>query len=129
MRYSVRWLLPAVLLATVLGSSSVTYAADAVDVALVLVTDVSRSIDDREFDLEKDGYAAAFTNPTVLAAIRSGVNGAIAVAYVEFAGSNEVRTGTGVDQDTRRGIRPRLRHKTEGRTAIVLGTHVHQCRY
>ncbi len=31
-----------------------------VDVALVLVTDVSRSIDDSEFQLEKQGYAAAF---------------------------------------------------------------------
>ena len=35
-------------------------AAD-VDVALVLVTDVSRSIDDSEFALEKNGYARAFT--------------------------------------------------------------------
>ena len=32
-----------------------------VDLTLVLVTDVSRSIDDSEFKLEKDGYAAAFT--------------------------------------------------------------------
>jgi hypothetical protein len=92
MARSVRWVLLAVLLVTFLGSASAAFAADAVDVALVLVTDVSRSIDDREFDLEKDGYAAAFTNPAVLAAIKSGANGAIAVAYIEFAGSNEVRT-------------------------------------
>jgi hypothetical protein len=128
MRYSVRWLLPAVLLATVLGSSSVTYAADAVDVALVLVTDVSRSIDDREFDLEKDGYAAAFTNPTVLAAIRSGVNGAIAVAYVEFAGSNEVRTvleWTKIrDEASARAFATRLKAAPRsfwGRTSISAG--------
>jgi hypothetical protein len=128
MRYSVRWLLPAVLLATVLGSSSVTYAADAVDVALVLVTDVSRSIDDREFDLEKDGYAAAFTNPTVLAAIRSGVNGAIAVAYVEFAGSNEVRTvleWTKIrDEASARAFAARLKAAPRsfwGRTSISAG--------
>lgn len=67
-------------------------AAQNVDVALVLVSDVSRSIDDSEFRLEKDGYAAAFTNDAVVTAIRGGPVGAIAVAYVEFAGSSEIRT-------------------------------------
>jgi hypothetical protein len=66
--------------------------ADDVDVALVLVTDVSRSIDDTEFALEKQGYASAFTSPRVLEAIQSGPNRKIAVAYVEFASSFEVRT-------------------------------------
>jgi Protein of unknown function (DUF1194) len=68
------------------------HAAQSVDLALVLVTDVSRSIDDSEFQLEKDGYADAFTNAKVVAAIKGGTVGAIAVAYVEFASSNEVRT-------------------------------------
>jgi len=63
-----------------------------VDLALVLVTDVSRSIDDSEFALEKQGYASAFTDGRVIDAIRGGVNGAIAVAYVEFAGETQVRT-------------------------------------
>jgi len=67
-------------------------AADDVDLALVLVTDVSRSIDDSEFKLEKDGYAAAFTSPEVVHAIQGGPVGAIAVAYVEFASSFEVRS-------------------------------------
>jgi hypothetical protein len=66
--------------------------ADDVDVALVLVTDVSRSIDDSEYALEKNGYASAFTNPKVLEAIHGGPAGKIAVAYVEFASSFEVRT-------------------------------------
>ena len=66
--------------------------AEDVDVALVLVTDVSRSIDDSEFALEKDGYAAAFTSEQVLTAIKAGPLGSIAVAYVEFAGNYEVRT-------------------------------------
>ncbi len=68
------------------------HAAESVDLALVLVTDVSRSIDDSEFKLEKDGYAAAFTSQQVIDAIRGGSIGAIAVAYVEFASSFEVRT-------------------------------------
>jgi hypothetical protein len=58
----------------------------------VLVTDVSRSIDDSEFALEKNGYASAFTNQKVLEAIQGGPAGRIAVAYVEFASSFEVRT-------------------------------------
>jgi hypothetical protein len=66
--------------------------AEQVDVALVLVGDVSRSIDDGEFKLMKDGYAAALTDPRVLAAIAEGQYHAIAVAYVEFAGAAEVRT-------------------------------------
>ena len=66
--------------------------AENVDVALALVTDVSRSIDDSEFDLEKNGYRAAFTNPKVLQAIKAGPNGAIAVTYIEFASNYEVRT-------------------------------------
>jgi hypothetical protein len=68
------------------------HSAESVDVALVLVTDVSRSIDDSEFELEKQGYSAALTNSTLLAAIKSGAVGAVAVAYVEFASSYEVRT-------------------------------------
>lgn len=67
-------------------------AAEPVDLALVLVSDVSRSIDDSEFILQKEGYAAAFADPRVQAAIRGGALGRIAVAYVEFAGPFEVRT-------------------------------------
>lgn len=67
-------------------------AADDVDLALVLVSDVSRSIDDSEFTLEKNGYAAAFTSSQVLNAIRNGPLGAVAVAYVEFASGFEVKT-------------------------------------
>ena len=68
------------------------HAAEGVDLTLVLVSDVSRSIDDAEFKLEKDGYAAAFTSRQVLDAIHGGPVGAIAVSYVEFASSFEVRT-------------------------------------
>ena len=68
----------------------VARAADAVDLALVLVSDVSRSIDDSEFKLEKEGYASAFASKQVIDAIQSGSIGTIAVAYVEFASSFEV---------------------------------------
>ena len=67
-------------------------AAEPVDMTLVLVSDVSRSVDDSEFQMEKAGYAAALNDPRVVAAIRGGAVGAIAIAYVEFAGSYEVST-------------------------------------
>jgi hypothetical protein len=83
-------MLPLLLVFSLLSPAA--RAADEVDVALVLVSDVSRSIDDSEFTLEKQGYAAAFTSQAVLNAIQVGPNGAIGVAYVEFASSFEVRT-------------------------------------
>ncbi len=85
----IAWLVCAMLLAVVAMPGA--GRADDVDIALVLVSDVSRSITDDEFKLEKDGYAAAFTSQAVVAAIRGGAVGAIAVAYVEFASSFEVR--------------------------------------
>ncbi len=63
--------------------------AETVDVALVLAADVSRSIDDEEFALQRDGYAAALTDPRVLQAIQSGVNGAVAICYVEWASPDQ----------------------------------------
>ena len=78
--------------ALLLAAMPVAHAAEPVDLTLVLVSDVSRSIDDSEFKLEKDGYAAAFTSKPVIDAIQGGSVGAIAVAYVEFASSFEVKT-------------------------------------
>lgn len=57
-----------------------------VDLELVIAVDISRSIDDEEAKLQRDGYIAALTNPRVINAIRSGPVGAIAIAYVEWAG-------------------------------------------
>jgi hypothetical protein len=55
-----------------------------VDVALVLTVDASGSIDIPEFQLQKEGIASAVANPEVLSTIRSGRNGRIAIAYVEW---------------------------------------------
>ncbi len=80
------------LLLACLAVPAAAGAAEPVDVALVLVSDVSRSIDDSEYRLQKQGYRAAFTSPEVTAAIAGGSVGAIAVAYVEFASPVDVRT-------------------------------------
>jgi hypothetical protein len=66
-------------------------AADSVDLALILAVDVSRSIDDGEFKLQRDGYAAALVNPAVVRAITSGPQRAIALAYVEWSGDEQQR--------------------------------------
>jgi len=87
-----RFVCAALLVMPWLAVAGAAAKAEDVDVALVLVTDVSRSIDDSEYRLEKEGYTTAFNNPRVLEAIKGGPVGKIAVAYVEFASSFEVRT-------------------------------------
>ena len=58
--------------------------AQTVDLELVFAADGSGSIDDDELRLQRDGYAAALSNPKVLEAIAGGQHGRIAVAYVEW---------------------------------------------
>lgn len=57
-----------------------------VDVLLVLAVDVSRSIDEDEARLQREGYRTAVADPRVVEAIRGGMLGSIALAYVEWAG-------------------------------------------
>jgi Protein of unknown function (DUF1194) len=61
-------------------------AAEQVDLLLVLAADVSRSVDQRKFQLQREGYAAAVTDPRVLKAISSGAHGKIAMSFVEWSG-------------------------------------------
>ena len=62
-------------------------AAEAeVDLQLVLAVDASGSVNQRRFDLQKQGYASAFRNPRVLNAIRSGISQAIAVTMIQWTG-------------------------------------------
>jgi hypothetical protein len=62
-------------------------SATDVDLELVLALDVSRSMDDEELELQRQGYASAFRHDAVIAAIRSGPKGRIAVTMVEWAGT------------------------------------------
>jgi hypothetical protein len=61
-------------------------AADDVDLLLVLAADVSRSIDAAKFQLQREGYAAAISDPRVLDTIRSGHSGRIGLTFVEWSG-------------------------------------------
>ena len=65
------------------------HADEAVDAIVVLAADVSRSINEDEFDLQRRGYAAAIVSPKLMEAIRSGPHGAIALCYVEWAAEGE----------------------------------------
>jgi hypothetical protein len=58
-----------------------------VALALVLAVDASGSVDNRRFELQKQGYAAAFRSPQVLNSIRSLVTQSIAVTMVQWTGS------------------------------------------
>ena len=61
-------------------------AAEQVDLLLVLSADVSRSVDHPKFLLQREGYAAAISDPQVLDAIKSGPHQRIAVCFVEWSG-------------------------------------------
>src|SRR5262245_61880317 len=76
----------AFLVLAAISWSGPVQAAERVDLLLVLAADVSRSVDDPKFRLQRSGYAAALENPRVLEAIRSGANRRIAVAYLEWSG-------------------------------------------
>ena len=76
------------LLALLLTASPA--AALPVDLELVLAVDVSRSIDPDEARLQREGYVRALTDERVVQAIRSGVHGRIALAYVEWAAASEI---------------------------------------
>jgi hypothetical protein len=61
-----------------------------VGMALVLLVDVSGSIDDGEYILQRDGIAQAFRDPAVARAIRSQSYGAMAVTVIEWSSSETI---------------------------------------
>src|SRR5262249_19644189 len=71
------------------GLASPRARAETVDMLLVLAADVSRSIDEGEFNLQRKGYAAALTDPRVIRAIVSGRNHAIALTFIEWSGASD----------------------------------------
>jgi hypothetical protein len=83
-------------LAAAIGLAALVLAAPAqarngsveVDVELVLAVDISYSMDPEEQALQRQGYVEALNSPLVLDAIKKGLNGKIAVTYVEWAGTS-----------------------------------------
>jgi len=60
-------------------------ASDSVDMLLVLAADVSRSVTEPKFKLQREGAAAAISHPDVVKAMTSGPNRRIAVCFLEWA--------------------------------------------
>jgi hypothetical protein len=77
------------LLTLVLTQIPFARAAEQVDLLLVLAMDVSRSMDQAKFELQRQGYAAAISNPQVLNAIESGPHQKIAICFIDWSGPFE----------------------------------------
>ena len=78
-------LLLACLPAAAGAADDTTHGGQPVDVALVLAVDVSLSVNDERYQLQRDGIAAAFENPDLAKAIASGPHGAVSVSVMEFS--------------------------------------------
>src|ERR1700756_155760 len=76
----------AALIVLALLSAPAALAAEPVDLLLVLSSDVSRSVDHPKFLLQREGYAAAISDPQVLDAVKSGPHQRIAICFVEWSG-------------------------------------------
>ena len=61
-------------------------SAQAVDLQLVLAVDASGSVSEQRFELQKQGYVAAFRSPQLLRAIGSGTTRTIAVTMTQWTG-------------------------------------------
>jgi hypothetical protein len=84
MTYAIRMVIALLSLALTL-SPPAARAAEPVDLLLVLAADVSRSVTEAKFKFQREGAAAAISDPEVLKAITSGPNRRIAVCFVEWA--------------------------------------------
>ena len=84
-------LLPVSALVALLAIQPSPAAESTVDLALVLTTDISYSVDRDEARFQSEGTIAAFRSPEVVKAIQSGALGRIAVAYIVFGSRGQER--------------------------------------
>jgi hypothetical protein len=80
----IRWMLAALVAVPLLAPARAT--ENVVDLQLVLAIDASNSVTDDRFELQKQGYVAAFRNPQVIKAIMSGAEQSIAVTMMQWTG-------------------------------------------
>ena len=78
-----------VLMAGLAVQTAAQDAKETVDLTLVLAVDASGSVNQYRFELQRDGYVAAFRHPQVISAITSGPNGAIAVTVMQWTGPSQ----------------------------------------
>jgi hypothetical protein len=87
-------------------------AAAQADVALVLAVDVSGSVNDQRFQLQREGIAGALDSDALAAVVSSGVHQTIEIAVVEWAEEQRVVVPWTVVHNRRdlAGLAMRLRH-------------------
>lgn len=78
-----------------LGLSVSSQAQVSVDTELLLLVDVSGSVDGTEYDLMMDGYSAAFRDVSVVSAIQTGSVGSIGISLVFWSGAAQQAYGVG----------------------------------
>lgn len=81
--------LAAAALAAPLAFAATPSHAVSVGLELVLLVDVSSSVNGTEYNLQKQGYVQAFQNAAVQAAITGSVGGSIAVTYIEWSSAGQ----------------------------------------
>jgi hypothetical protein len=77
------------LLALSLGAPVARAQEEDVDLLLVLAADVSRSVDDRKFRLQRGGFANAISDPRVVNAMMAGPRGRIGLLFLEWSGDGD----------------------------------------
>ena len=94
---------------------------EAVDLALVLAVDASGSVDQVRFELQKQGYVAAFRHPRVMAAISVRTDAVDRRDHdaVDRAGAAGDRGA--VDQDLRPGLGQRVRRQIAAAPRALFG--------
>ncbi len=79
---------PALLAPALRAPALAAATPDPVDVELVLAVDVSRSVDPEELEMQMRGYANAFRDPKLIAAMGRGPLGAVAVTLFTWSDWN-----------------------------------------
>ena len=85
--------LTAALVLAIGAMAGTAQAQIVVDAELALLIDVSGSVDSAEFNLQRQGYVAAFQDSAIQASIASGHSLAVTVIY--WSGSSEQQTAVG----------------------------------
>lgn len=82
-----------IVAASILSSLSYQSHAANVDTELLLLVDVSGSVNSSEYNLMMQGYANAFRSADLASSIASGYHGSIAVALAFWSGANDQSIG------------------------------------
>jgi hypothetical protein len=116
------------LLLAFFACASPAFAEEQVDLELVLAIDASSSVDPTEWTLQSQGYAAAFRDAEVQAAIASGPKKRIAISVVVWADATVPRWDSSwfmlaapIDADNFADFMANLPRIPEGGTGIGMG--------